>query len=264
MLGDFRISRAPTVTDRRYRSLPWPSPISIQHMGSTDTPTAPDKRRFRLLRRRHLWLPTWRGWLLLLMLITLAGYVALHRIHRFLAPERQVSSDLLVVEGWVPDYALKRGLDLSVEQKSRYLLLAGGTVKGEVNPELGDTYANMAMKRLKRIGGDLPHVHPVPSPELTAEPERDRTYASALAVKSWLTDHGVCVSSINVLTMGTHARRSRLLFQEAFGPEVEVGVIAVQNREYDPRVWWRYSEGVKEVLSEGAAYLYARLLFQPG
>ncbi|MCX6873277.1 MAG: YdcF family protein [Verrucomicrobia bacterium] len=194
----------------------------------------------------------------------MAGYAALHRIHRFLAPDRPVSSDILVVEGWVPDYALKRGLDLSVEQKSRYLLLAGGTVRGEVNPEPGDTYANMAMKRLKRIGGDQPHVHPVPSPELTSEPERDRTYGSALAVKKWLKEQGVSVRSINVLTMGTHARRSRLLFQEAFGPEVEVGVIAIRDREYDPRVWWRYSEGVKEVLSEGAAYLYARFLFQPG
>jgi hypothetical protein len=223
-----------------------------------------ERRFLGLARRRHLWLPTWRGWLLLLMLIALAGYVALHRIHPFLAPDLPVASDILVVEGWVPDYALKRGLDLSVEQKSRYLLLAGGTVKSEVNPEPGDTYANMAMKRLKRIGGDLPHVHPVPSPELTAEPERDRTYASALAVKKWLTDQGVSVSSINVLTMGTHARRSRLLFQEAFGPEVAIGVIAVQDREYDPGLWWRYSEGVKEVLSEGAAYLYARFLFQPG
>jgi hypothetical protein len=204
-----------------------------------------------------------RGWLVLLMLAVLAGYAALHRIHRFLAPDRAVASDILVVEGWVPDYALKRGLDLSVEQKSRFLLLTGGTVRGEVNPEPGDTYANMALKRLKRIGGDLPHVHPVPSPELTPEPVRDRTYASALAVKKWLEGQGTSVASINVLTMGTHARRSRLLFQKAFGSEVEIGVIAVPSREYDPEHWWQFSEGVKEVLSEGAAYIYARFLFQP-
>lgn len=210
-----------------------------------------------------MWLPSWRGWLLLLMLTALAGYAALHRIHPFLAPDRPVSSDILVVEGWVPDYALKQGLVLSVEEQSRYLLLAGGTVRGEVNPEPGDTYAHMAMKRLKRIGGDLPYVYPVPSPELTPEPERDRTYASAIAVKGWLEKQGEHVGSINVLTMGTHARRSRLLFQKAFGPGVEVGVIAIENREYDPQVWWRYSEGVKEVLSEGAAYVYARFLFQP-
>ena len=224
----------------------------------------PAKRCLGLLRRRSLWVPTWRGWLLLLALCVLASYVGVRGIHPFLGPNRLVASDIMVVEGWVPDYALKRGLDLSLEQRSRYLLLTGGTVRGEVNPEPGDTYARMAMQRLKRIGGDLPHVHAVPSPELLSEPVRDRTYAEALAVKKWLKEQGVSVRSINVLTMGTHARRSRLLFQKAFGPGVEIGVIAIRNREYDPRVWWHYSEGVKEVLSEGAAYLYARFLFQPG
>ena len=216
------------------------------------------------LTSRKLWVPTWRGWLLLLALCILGGYAGLHRIHPFLAPDRPVTSDILVVEGWVPDYALKRGLDFSVEQDLRYLLLAGGTVRGEVNPERGDTYADMAMNRLRRIGGDLPHVHSVPPPELTPQPVRDRTYAEAIAVKNWLEDQGVDVSSINVLTLGPHARRSRLLFQMVFGRKVEVGVIAVTDREYDPRVWWRYSEGVKEVLSEGAAYVYARFLFWPG
>jgi hypothetical protein len=201
--------------------------------------------------------------LLLLVLAAMAGYAGLRGIHPFLALDRPLAFDILVVEGWVPNYALKRGLDLSVEWKSSYLLLAGGTVEGEVNPEPGDTYAHMAMQQLQRIGGDLPHVHPVPSPELLPQPVRDRTYAEALAIKKWLKDQGVSVRSINVLTMGTHARRSRLMFQKAFGPNVEIGVIAIQDREYDPRVWWRYSEGVKEVLSEGAAYLYARCLFWP-
>lgn len=214
--------------------------------------------------RRQVWMPTWRGWLLLMVLAAMAAYAGLLGIHPFLAPDHPLLSNILVVEGWVPDYALNRGLDFSVEKKSSYLLLVGGTVRGEVNPEPGDTYAHMALKRLRRIGGDLPHVHAVPSPELTSEPERDRTYASAMAVNKWLKERGVSVRSINVLTMGVHARRSRLLFQKAFGPGIEVGVIAIRNREYDPRVWWRYSEGVKEVLSEGAAYLYARFLFYPG
>jgi len=216
------------------------------------------------MRRRKAWVPTWRGWLLLLALGVLAAFAGRQGIHPFLTLDRPVIADILVVEGWVPDYALKRGLDLSVKQKSRYLLLTGGTVRGEVNPERGDTYAHMALARLQRIGGDLPHVHPVSPPELTPEPVRDRTYAEAIAVRKWLKDKGVSVRSLNVLTIGPHARRSRMLFQKAFGADVEIGVISVPNREYDPRVWWRYSEGVKEVLSEGAAYLYARCLFWPG
>lgn len=226
-------------------------------------PQTDSKRSWSLLTRKSLWVPTWRGWLLLLTMCVLAAYVGLRCIHPFLALDRPVASDILVVEGWIPDYALKRGLDLSVERKARYLLLTGGTVKGKVNPQRGDTYAQWAVERLQVIGGDLSHVHPVPSPELLPEPVRDRTYAEALAVKKWLKEQKVSVSSINLLTVGPHARRSSLLFQKAFGANVEIGVIAVKNREYDPRVWWRYSEGVKEVLSEGAAYCYARFLFWP-
>jgi hypothetical protein len=35
-------------------------------------------------------------------------------------------------------------------------------------------------------------------------------------------------------------------------------VIAVANPDYDARHWWRYSEGVRDVISEGIAYLYAK------
>jgi len=32
---------------------------------------------------------------------------------------------------------------------------------------------------------------------------------------------------------------------------------------YDPARWWRSSEGVREVLFEGFAYVYAKCLFWP-
>jgi hypothetical protein len=66
-----------------------------------------------------------------------------------------------------------------------------------------------------------------------------------------------------VLTEDVHARRSQLLFAKALGPEISVGIIAVPNPDYDARRWWRYSEGVKDVISETAAYLYTKLLFYP-
>lgn len=71
------------------------------------------------------------------------------------------------------------------------------------------------------------------------------------------------VGSLNVVTENTHARRTRFLFQEAFGKNVKVGIIAVPNPDYDASYWWRYSEGVREVISEAIAYVYARLFFHP-
>jgi hypothetical protein len=48
------------------------------------------------------------------------------------------------------------------------------------------------------------------------------------------------------------------------GNTVRVGVLAMDEREYDPVHWWRYSEGVREVLCEGVAYLYVRFFFGAG
>jgi len=80
---------------------------------------------------------------------------------------------------------------------------------------------------------------------------------------NWFREHNMSVRSINVVTEHVHARRSRLLFEEALGRDVKVGIIAVPNPDYDASHWWRYSEGVKDVLAETVSYLYARLLFYP-
>jgi hypothetical protein len=48
------------------------------------------------------------------------------------------------------------------------------------------------------------------------------------------------------------------------GREVQVGVIAVEPREYDPKRWWRYSEGVKSMISELIALPYAWLSLDYG
>ena len=94
--------------------------------------------------------------------------------------------------------------------------------------------------------------------------DRDRTYGSAVALRKWFGEHNTPVSGINVVTEDVHARRTRLLFQKALGDKVSVGVIAIQNPDYDARRWWRYSTGLKEVVSEVAAYVYARLLLSFG
>jgi hypothetical protein len=189
----------------------------------------------------------------------LAGFAGVRLVHPFLAVNQPLGADVLVLEAWVPDYALKSGIELAEARNCSLILLTGGTVKGEPDPEPGDTYPRMAAERILRFGGSLNRVRVVES----VTPTRDRTYSSAVAVLEWMKREGVHVSKIDVLTKGAHARRSRLLFQEAMGPEVEVGIVSIPDREYDAAHWWRYSEGVKEVLSEGAAYFYARFLFRP-
>jgi uncharacterized SAM-binding protein YcdF (DUF218 family) len=122
-----------------------------------------------------------------------------------------------------------------------------------------NTSASVGAGRLKSAGLSPEFVQMVPS----RINDRDRTYSAALALRNWFREHHAGVRSINVVTEDVHARRSRLLFQKAFGPGVNVGIISIPNPDYDSTHWWRYSEGVKEIISEGAAYIYARLFFYP-
>jgi uncharacterized SAM-binding protein YcdF (DUF218 family) len=93
--------------------------------------------------------------------------------------------------------------------------------------------------------------------------DRDRTYRSAVALRDWFREHNMAVHSINIVTEDAHGRRSRLLFEKAFGTGVKVGIISVPSPDYDATHWWRYSEGVREVIGEGIAYIYARFFFHP-
>ena len=92
---------------------------------------------------------------------------------------------------------------------------------------------------------------------------RDRTFCSAVALRNWFAQHQMDVSSFNIITEGAHARRSRLLFEKAFGPNVKIGVLAVPSPEFDESRWWRFSEGIRAVVGEGLAYVYARIFFHP-
>ena len=40
-----------------------------------------------------------------------------------------------------------------------------------------------------------------------------------------------------------------------------VGIMAVSNADYNPKQWWRYSDGVREVIGESIAYIYASSFF---
>src|SRR5205823_2822507 len=75
----------------------------------------------------------------------------------------------------------------------------------------------------------------VSSPQI----HRDRTFHAAVAVKEWMQHEGLNSASIDVVTVGPHARRSRLLYEKAFGDAVNVGVISIADRRFHPDRWWR-------------------------
>ena len=80
----------------------------------------------------------------------------------------------------------------------------------------------------------------VPDESLQTVPSRmidwDTTYSAAIALRDWIEKRDPSVQRINVVTEDTHA--TRLLFQKAFGKDVQVGIIAVANVDYPANQWW--------------------------
>jgi len=70
-------------------------------------------------------------------------------------------------------------------------------------------------------------------------------------------------TGLNIITASTHARRSRLLFQKALGDSMRVGVIRLPAEGFNEDEWWKSSAGVRSVINESIAYIYARFLFRP-
>ena len=180
--------------------------------------------------------------------------------HAFLAPTQRVDADILVVEGWVHPYAIRASAEEFQNHSYHRIFTTGGPVVGN-GGYINDyqTAASVGADLLKKADVPAELVQMVPSHVMG----RDRTYSSALALRDWLRAHDVQVRSLNIVTEGAHARRTRLLFEKALGPNVTVGVIAVPSPDFDARRWWRYSEGVEEVVTEGVAYLYAKCFFLP-
>jgi uncharacterized SAM-binding protein YcdF (DUF218 family) len=219
-----------------------------------------EKRRAFLgcVERREQWSLTWRGRLILSLAVVLVAVFTVRGVHSFLSLHQPVESSVLVIEGWIPRYALTG----FVAQCSNYshIYTTGGPTLGDLDSaDVSDTHASVARSRLLRAGVPQDKVHMVPAKHLG----RDRSYTSALTLREWARTNGVTLTSFNVVTMGPHARRSRLLYRKAFGDHVKIGVISLEDQQYDSRHWWRYSEGIRNVISESAAYLYVRVFFDP-
>ena len=224
------------------------------------TEAGPRRAMWGLFDRKERWSLSWRGRLIVTSALLLVSALILTGVYPFLAITQRVDANILVVEGWINEYAIQAAVKEFQSNHYQRVFTTGGPVEGTGG------YINDFMTSAS-VGADLLRKAGVPDQSLQMVPsrvmDRDRTYGSAVALRNWFREHKMVVSGIDVVTEDLHARRTRLLFEKALGDKVAVGVIAIPNPDYDAKRWWRYSEGLKDVLSEAATYVYARLLFYP-
>lgn len=176
--------------------------------------------------------------------------------NQLLSVSRPVAANILVVEGWLPDYALQQSLDEFRNGQYEYLVTAGGPLEQGYFLSGYGSYAHLAGATLKKLGLPGDRLIEAPAPETL----RNRTFESVRSVRAKLNDRGIRIQGINVVSMGPHARRTRLVYQRVFGRNANVGVIAVAPRNYDPNRWWKSSEGVKSVFGEALGWVHELVL----
>ena len=212
---------------------------------------------FGLAQRRECFCLTWRGRLAVLALVALALFGALRAAHPFLAIHDSQPGGFLIVEGWAPDYVFDAVTNEFAQNHYEKIYITGTPIdKGAPLMEY-KTAAELGAATLAKMGMDTNCFQAVPAPFVA----RDRTYASASTLKQTLAAQGQLPARLNILTLDAHARRTRMLFQQVFGADATIGILAIPCRDYDEAHWWSSSPGVRTVLGELLAYGYARFVF---
>jgi hypothetical protein len=209
--------------------------------------------KFHFFKRKECTVPTAATWCAASILCVVVLAACALTVHSFLAPVNTVPSDILVVEGWMPEYALQRVAADFKTKGYRLMIVTGGPVENGSFLSGYNTLAEVGFRTLVKLGVDSTRVVAAPSQFV----RKDRTYEEAVALKQWLERSGTSGCSLNLYSLGCHARRSHFLYTYVLGKAYALGIVACADQSYDSRRWWRYSNGVRAIADESLAYAYA-------
>ena len=205
-------------------------------------------------RRRNLPWPTWRLWLCAFLTVIGLLLLAGRYVHGWLAVTAPVpEAGYLVVEGWAPDHVLNATVSLADDMQAQRVFTTGIPVERGSYLIEWKNYADVAAQTLARLGMEPQLICPVPCADVKTE----RTRAMAKALKAILDKEPVPDTGrkINLISLGTHARRTHVIFREVLGPQWQVGIISIPEVTYDASIWFRQSDGARSVITELSALM---------
>jgi len=194
--------------------------------------------KIRLLKRQEMWTLTAPGWVIAIALIISVMFFSITHLYPFLAVTSRIQTDVLVVEGWVTDYAVKQAFSEFKNGSYRQIFTTGGPLERGFYLAEYNNFATIAAATLKKLGLEPEKVTVVSAPDVI----KDRTHSYAIALRQWLANSNSPIKSMNLLTSDAHARRSWLIFQQVLAPKIKVGIIAAKPANYNPNKWWTSSE----------------------
>jgi hypothetical protein len=75
----------------------------------------------------------------------------------------------------------------------------------------------------------------IDSAKVTAVPganvKINRTLTSALAFRDWLKKTNIDIKGINIISLGTHSRRTWMIYNKVLDGEYKIGIIPIRNEK---------------------------------
>jgi hypothetical protein len=215
----------------------------------------------KLIERKECWRVTWIGWIGILAFWGVVMLMFLFTIRPFLMPTKTIDADILIADKDIAFYHdLKKISDEFRSKNYSMIICTGGLLEIGSNLFEYKTWAELNASKLKKLGINEKVIVPI----IPKAVERDKTFASALAVKNWLVQNKIQPKGINLISIGPYSKNSWMLYRKALGENIPVGIIAYEyGGELDHKRWWKTSSGVRTVLDAIIEYLYTKLVYDP-
>ena len=211
-----------------------------------------------LFTQKMRWGLSWPSKIIVFISVTSLTFLLFCNLYSILSPVDRQSASILVLEGATNDHVLIAAMNEFKKHPYQLLITTGTPLEyGAVLSEYKNT-ASIAGQSLIKLGFDSTRLIVVESDAII----HDRTFNSAIALKQWFRKHQLRVDAINLMSMGVHGGRSRMLFSMALGDSIKVGVISVPNQYYSEDTWWKSSKGFRETLNEALGYFYTKYFFR--
>jgi hypothetical protein len=209
-----------------------------------------------LVRRRSVPLPTWRGWLLVVTLFAFTVCLVPPALYNMLATTDATGGGVLIIEGWIQDQSVEEGIALYRSGRYDRIVTTGVPIDYGSYLSVYGSSAEVARATCLRLGIDSSSVA---AAAVHGHIVRDRTLASAYALRAWLRRVAPNTRQVDILSQGVHAQRTHMIFARVLGDSVRVGIIAARETRYGANDWWKSSAGVKDVGGEVVGYIYAAI-----
>src|SRR5207249_8135663 len=137
---------------------------------------APVRAMWGMFDRKERWSLSWRGRVVVISALLLVGALIFESVYPFLATTHRVNANILVVEGWIHEYAIRAAVKEFQSNHYQRVFTTGGPVLG-TGGYINDfhTSASVGADLLRKNGLANGSVQMVPSRGM----DRDRTYGSA-------------------------------------------------------------------------------------